>query len=118
MSAITMTREQLIEALEFMDAGVFLEKFRRAMSEVALNTAVNGDKGKVGKVTLEFTFNRQGQTHGMNVVHKITMVRPDSKGKTTTETAEMTPFYVRKGGILAFVNEEEGDLFAQQETPK
>lgn len=113
---MSMNEQQLLEAMGYMDAGVFLDKVRAALSETVVNVVAHGDKGKVGKVSIEFKIERQGDTHQVNISHKLTHTRPTSSGKVSEETARMTPFYVESGGVLVFFNPAQGKLGLDQKS--
>jgi len=98
-----------------MDGGVFLEKISRAVQDTALGVVVHGDKGKKGKVTIELTFERIGESMQVQCRHKLVYSRPTRRGKASEEDTTETPFYVDNRGRLSIVPHEQMD-FLKDET--
>ncbi len=96
-----------------LNGGVFKDKVAHLLSEVALGTINNGDGRKKGKVTIELSFNRIGDTEQLIVEHTLSQSTPTRNGKKSEVNMTETPMFVGKGGVLS-VNppkEEQGGQF-------
>lgn len=101
------TPEDFHKLLTELDAGVFEHKVIAALAEVALATAITGNKGAVHVI---FEMERIGESSQIELVHKIKSVRPKERGKVTEEDATSTPMHVLPYGRLSTIA-TTGDLF-------
>ncbi|MCK8575355.1 hypothetical protein [Yersinia ruckeri] len=94
-----------------LDAGIFENKFSAALNAAALGVLNNGGKGKV---IVEFDLSRMSNSmeekHVM-IAHKLKFTTPTPRGKSSEEDTTETPMYVGKGGKLAIMQEDQGQLF-------
>lgn len=91
------------EVHEFIDelgAGALKEKIANALSEVALSTVLHADAKAKGKLSLDFTFHKMGDSQ-IIIQHKIATDRPTRRGRTTEHDTTETAMYVGKGGVLS-----------------
>ena len=100
--------------LEDLDAGVFLDKVSRAVRETSMAVAQNGDNKKKGKVTIELSISRIGDSRQVNIDHKLVFHRPTSRGKAYEENTTSTAMYVGKDGGLSIVPQSQTHLFATE----
>lgn len=103
------------DTLPDLDAGVFLEKVSSAVQAVALGAVLYGAKGKTGKVTIELTISRIGDSNQVNVDHRVTQVRPTKRGKLTEEDTTSTALYVAPGGAVSVMPHTQGKLWPETE---
>ena len=94
------------------DMGVFKEKLAITLSECALGTLHNAKPKQTGKVTVEITFSRIGETDQVIVGHKLSHSTPTGRGKKSEENLTETPMYVSPSGQLS-VNFQEDDKKTQ-----
>jgi len=97
---------------EELDGGVFAQKLAAALSDVALGVVIQDSKRK-GKVSLEFTIQRIGDSRQVQLTHKLKYVRPTAKGATSAEDTTSTPLYVGARGALTLMNDTQQNLFAE-----
>ena len=100
----------ITDTLPDLDGGVLIEKISRAFRDACIATAAHGDKGKQGRVTIQFDLARisESESH-LHCAHKITTVLPEPKGKTTSENSTETPLYLNRHGIPSVLPETEQD---------
>ena len=96
--------------IEELDAGVFEEKVSRALAEVSASVI---DHNKTGSVTLKFDLQRIGSSYQVAVKHKISSVKPTSKGKVSEENSTETPMHVGAKGYLSIFPEDQSQLFTK-----
>lgn len=99
------------EFLGELDAGIFENKLSAAFNVVALGVLNNGGKGKV---TVEFDLSRISNSveeKRVMIAHKLKFTTPTPRGKSSEEDTTETPMYVGKGGKLAIMQEDQGQLF-------
>lgn len=97
----------MLDILPDLFAGVFLGQIDRAMSEAAIGVVAWGDKGKTGKVTIEFNMARIGETNQVNVKHSLTYSYPTRRGKKSETSATETPMHVGPRGRLTLMPQSE-----------
>lgn len=100
--------------LEDLDAGVFLQKLSHAFSAVAGNVV---DTGKTGEVSLKFSMSRIGNSHQVNIKHKLAFTMPTARGKASEEDTTETPMFVGSKGKLTLFPENQTQLFTKQGQP-
>lgn len=93
-----------------LDAGVFEEKISRALAEVS---AAVIDNDKAGSVTLKFDLKRIGSSYQVAVKHKLSYVKPTSKGKVSEENSTETPMHVGAKGYLSMFPEDQSQMFTK-----
>ncbi len=98
-----------------LDAGIFEEKLSKILSEVA-GAVVDHDK--TGKVTIQLELKRIGNSYQIAIDHKLTYVKPTSKGKISEENTTQTPMHVGSGGALSLFPENQAQLFNKHGQPK
>lgn len=81
-----------------LDAGLFDRKLSIALSQVA---AASVDHTKVGKVSIEFSFERIEGTPQVRVEHVLKFSRPTQDGKAGEEEKRHTVMHVGKFGALS-----------------
>lgn len=65
------------ELIANLNAGVFANQFGQALSDVAAGVVEHGKKGKV-VVTLEIS--QIGETHQVEILHKLDFLAPTKRG--------------------------------------
>ncbi len=101
-----------LDILPDLFAGVFLGQIDQALSDAALGVVSWGDKGKKGKVTVEFDLSRIGETNQVAVKHSIAYVYPTKRGKKSETSTTETPMHVGPRGRLTLLPQaEQGGLF-------
>lgn len=99
-----MTDESTILALlPDLNGGTFLQKVDAAMRGVAISSLQFGDKGKRGKVALEFEFERIGESNQVRLTHGITITQPTARGKRSETDTTETPVHVGRAGNLTLM---------------
>lgn len=94
-----------------LDAGLFSAKISRAISDAALAVVEHGEKGRKAKVTIELTLARIGESHQIDLTHKISSSRPTRRGKVAEEDSTSTPMYVGPHGALSIAPAAQMRLF-------
>lgn len=94
-----------------LDAGVFLQKISKAVRDTAVGVVAHGDKGRKGKVVIELSMQRIGESAQVALAHKLHFERPTKRGKSVEEDTTETALYVGRGGALSIVPETQGKLF-------
>lgn len=107
-SAAPLPKTDFVELVGELNAGVFLQQINAALSDVALSTALYGDKGKTGEVTLKFKLRRIGESTQVAMMHTLSFSKPTTRGKASEDATTETPLYVHRGGKLAVMPEEQG----------
>lgn len=100
------------EILQEFDAGVFAQKFSRALQDVALGVVTNS---KVGSVVIQLDMKQIAHSDQVNVSHKLKYVKPTNHGKVTEENTTETPVYVGKGGKLTIFPDTQIDFLKSKE---
>jgi len=95
------------ELLTELNAGIFEQQINAALSDVALGTALHGDKGKTGEVTIKLKLQRIGESSQVAMKHTLSFSKPTPRGKATEEATTETPLYVCRGGKLSVMPEEQ-----------
>lgn len=98
------------ETLADLDAGVFLQKVSQAIKDTALGTVAHGDKGKQGKVILELSMKRIGESSQVTLAHKLKFERPTKRGKTMEEDTTETALYVSHRSGLSIMPDNQLDF--------
>lgn len=101
------------ETLRDLDAGVFSEKLSRAVEEVAHSVVAHGDGGRSGKVTVEFTMKRIGESMQVQMSHKIASTRPTTRGKASEEDTTITALYYSPRAGLSIMPNDQVDAFGR-----
>ncbi|OOG61416.1 hypothetical protein B0E46_15670 [Rhodanobacter sp. B04] len=103
-----MQQDQLYDLLGELDAGVFIQKVTRALTEVALGAVTTN---KAGKVVLTFDVKQIGTSNQVNVHHSLKFIKPTPNGRVTEENKTETPVYVGVGGVLTSLPEKQEKMF-------
>jgi hypothetical protein len=93
-----------LDALGEMDAGIFLDKVGRGLSDAGKAAIAHG---KQAKVVLELTFKQLSNTQQCDVSHKIKTEIPHATGKTIDEDTKSTPMYIHTDGNISVFSEEQ-----------
>lgn len=105
-------REAFLQLLGELNAGTFLDSVVASFKAAALATAVHGDKGKKGKLTLVFDMARIGETTQLQIGHKVELIAPTARGKRSELGSSSTPVYVgRTGSCSIMPPPDQGGLF-------
>ncbi len=91
-----------------LDAGVFENKVKQALSDVAGGVVNNN---AAGQVILKFDLKRIGQSCQVQVQHQVKYTVPTSNGKVIEEDSTSTPMYVGTNGRLTFFPENQEVMF-------
>jgi hypothetical protein len=97
-----------------LDGSLFADKINAAIAETAFAASINDDKRKRGRVTIEFGFERVGETSQLQVRHKLTTDRPTRRGKVISQDETLTPMYCNNQGKLTIGPDTQLDLIARQ----
>ena len=105
-SALTAVKDRPVQdALEVMgglDGGVFAQKLGRALRDVSHSVSDLGEKGRVGKITIELTVARNGDTGSqVMVTHGLSYTKLTRHGKVTEVETKTTPMWVDQSGMTA-----------------
>lgn len=82
------------QTLADLDGGVFLQKLSQAVKDTALGVVAHGDSGRKGKVVVELTMQRIGESSQITMAHKLRFERPTKRGKIAEEDTTETALYV------------------------
>ncbi|WP_202842056.1 hypothetical protein [Luteimonas saliphila] len=107
-SSAAPPKTDFVGLLDELNAGIFLQQINAALSDVALGTALYGDKGKAGEVTIKMKLTRIGESSQVAMKHTLSFSKPTTRGKASEEASTETPLYVHRGGKLAVMPEEQG----------
>lgn len=113
VSALPNRGTNIEDFLDSLDGGTFKGILARALSDAALHVVTHGDKGKKGKVSVEFDLARIGESLQVQVTHQIKMAMPTARGKKTEEAKTSTPFHVGRSGRLTLLPEVNNDLVGE-----
>lgn len=102
------------EFLANLNAGVFANQMGRALSDVAAGVV---EHGKKGKVIVTFEIAQIGETHQVEVAHKLDFETPTKRGKKREDTALKTPMFVTEKGLQLFADNPTGALFTDKQAP-
>jgi hypothetical protein len=103
------------ETLADLDAGVFQQKLSKAVKDAAISVAAHGDGKRKGKVVIELTMERIGETMQVKLDHKIAGTYLRKRGKATEEDTTSTSLYVHGDGRLSIMppsGREQSDWMA------
>lgn len=104
---IASTATNVDEFLESLDGSVLKEKLAHMLSDVALGTVLHGNKQRKGKLNLELTVQRIGETDQVVIQHKLSHQTLTERGKKMEENTTETPMFVGKGGKLSITQPKE-----------
>lgn len=102
------------EFLANLNAGVFANQLGRALSDVAAGVVEHHKKGKV-IITLDLA--QIGETHQVEIAHKLDFEIPTKRGKKREDTALKTPMFVTANGLQLFQDNPTASLFTEQQAP-
>lgn len=85
------------EFLGDLDGGILEQKLGTVLSDVARGVV---NHGKAGKVTLELSISRIGESSQVQLKHKLSFAKPTRRGKATEEDTTETPMHVANNGAL------------------
>lgn len=87
-----------------LDGGMLDRKLSIALSQVA---AAAVDHGKVGEVSIKFSFKKIPGTHQVHCEHVLKFSKPTLDGKAGEEEKRSTPLHVGKFGRLSIAPENQ-----------
>jgi len=96
-----------------LDAGTVQAKLSTILSLVAGAVV---DTGKQGKVAIAFDIKQIGNSHQVEISHKLTYASPTHRGKQSEEETTVTPMHVGTGGAMTFFPENQTEMFSKKET--
>jgi hypothetical protein len=96
------------DTLVELDGGAFTSKLTHALAQCALGVVEHGAKGRVQVI---FNMKRIGDSHQINLEHKLSFKAPTRRGLTSEEETTSTPVYVDGHGSLTIMPISQGDLF-------
>ena len=102
------THDFTTTTLQELDAGLFASKVNHALAQCALGVVEHGRKGEV-VITLKMQ--RIGESHQIQLEHKLAFKAPTRRGRRTEEDTTATPLHVNKGGALTVMPDTQGVLF-------
>lgn len=91
-------KTNIAEVLGELNAGVFEQQINAAVSDVALGVVTHG---KPGDVVIKLSIKQIGDSNQVAVTHKLSYVKPTTRGKISEETSADTPMHVGRGGELS-----------------
>lgn len=97
----------LLDLLPDLNGGVFLQKADAAMQAAARSSVDFGEKGKAGRVVLEFTFERIGESSQVRMTHSVEITQPTPKGKRSESDKTETAVYVGREGKLTLMPDSQ-----------
>ena len=98
-----------------LEGGQFANMLSVALSQTA---AAVVDRGKKGKVVVEFEIDDIPGTHQVRVEHYIKFTQPTERGKLIKDSSGATVLYVGKGGKLSLAQQQLfSDEHLQQKLP-
>lgn len=106
--------KEFTETIQDFDGGVFAEKVSRGLAATALGTVNYGERGKKGKVTIELTLERIGESSQVQIDHKVVTTIPQPRGKVSEEDTTQTAMYVGKAGVLSIAPADQIALFEKE----
>lgn len=101
------------EFISDLDAGALERKLALALNKIGLAVTEHTRKGKL---TLEFTFERIGNSSMVNVKHGIKMTAPTARGSIIEQDNGTTPMHVGGGGKLSFFPDKQQALFGKSDS--
>lgn len=87
-----------------LDGGVFEQKLADVLSKVAAGVV---DNKHTGSVTVKFALKRIGESHQVEVTHKLSYTKPTAKGDITENNTTSTPMHVGVGGRMTLFPETQ-----------
>ena len=108
------TATDTTEFFEELNGGAFASQIGHAISEVASGVV---DHGKVGKLTITLDFKQVGDSHQVNIKHKLDYKVPTKRGTRSENTSIETPMYVGTGGKVTLFQEKHDQMFTREEAP-
>lgn len=101
------TETDVIQFISDLDGGVVEQKIARMLSDVAAGVI---DHSRSGSITIKLDLSRIGNSHQVEIKHKLTFNKPTAKGDITETNTTSTPMHVGVGGRLT--------LFPETQVPK
>ena len=86
--------------LQELDAGVFASKLSQAVRDVALGAVTHS---KPGKVVIELTMKRLGESNQIMLEHNLKYSKPTLRGKAGEENSTSTALYVAGNGAISIM---------------
>ena len=100
--------------IEEFDAGLFVKKLTTVLQQTALNVIDYGERGKTGKVTIDMTVSRAGDSRQISIAHKLLYSKPTLRGAAGENETTETVFYVHSNGKLSLSPEKQTELFPEK----
>ena len=98
----------VIQFIGDLEGGTLEQKLGHILSEVASGVI---DHNKSGKVTLDLTIKRIGNSYQVEVAHKLSYKKPTANGDASENNLTATPMYVGSGGKLSLFPEGQDQMF-------
>ncbi len=97
--------------ISHLDGGTLQEQLARMLSDVAAGVVVHE---KTGKVTLDLTLKQIGSGAQVMVDHKLSYVKPTSKGSIKEDILTGTPMHVGSNGDMSLMPLNQEDMFEKK----
>lgn len=108
-----------LDMLQELDAGLFVRKMSRALSDAALAVVAQDGKAKKARVTVEIDITRMAESgNQVMLTHKLAYSRPTRRGKVVEEDTTETPMYVSADGAISMLPFTQIDLFKSDAQPQ
>jgi hypothetical protein len=102
------------EFITDLDGGMFDRKLSIALSQVAAATV---DHGRVGKVSIELSFEKIPGTSQVQCKHTLKFTRPTMDGEASEKENRSTALHVGKFGKLSLAPENQMAFLDRQGNP-
>ena len=107
-----MTDTDNTSVLHDLDAGIFVSKLDKAMSQVALGVV---NEERKGKIVIELKIEQIGSSNQVKMAHKFKYEQPTARGKLIEEDETITPLYVNRSGKLSLMPDTQEKFNFDQE---
>ena len=102
-----MSKTNINDFINQLNAGVFKDKAALVLSEAALGTVLHGHGKRKGEVTIKLTLQQVGDNEQIIISHKISHKTPTKRGFKSEEDTTETPMFVGKGGVMSVTQQIE-----------
>jgi len=102
-----MSKTNVDEFMDELNAGILKEKMAHVLSEAALGVVVHGNGRVKAKVSLELTLTRVGENDQVIISHKLSHKTPTKRGFKSEEDTTETPMFVGVGGVMSVTQQPE-----------
>ena len=98
----------VIQFIGDLEGGVLEQKLGHILSEVTSGVI---DHNKTGKITLDMTIKRIGNSYQVEIAHKLSYKKPTANGDASENNLTATPMYAGSGGKLTLFPEGQSQMF-------